>query len=324
MVRRLSRWLGGAVVIVLLVVALWLLDHLRPRHARFETRHGSLESAEVTELEAPFPDVLATSVRARSGTGLEVEFRVLRPANIAEPVPLLVLLGGHRTGRRAVELVGDPGPVVVAALDYPYDGSDKIRGVLEAVNSVGRIQRALLDTPPAVSVALDWLIEQPWVDSGRVELVGVSLGSPFATVAGALDERFRRVWILHGGADNREWLANTLKRKIPSDPLRAVVARILHLLAHGASFDTETWVARISPRPVVIVGAKEDESLTRENVARLHAAAGEPKELLWTEGRHVHPKRHEIIRELLDIVLSRVQDESLTFSTAPASAEIAE
>ena len=48
-------------------------------------------------------------------------------------------------------------------------------------------------------MALDWLLTLPWVDRERVELVGVRLDVPFAAVAGALDPRFRRVWLMQGG-----------------------------------------------------------------------------------------------------------------------------
>jgi hypothetical protein len=41
-------------------------------------------------------------------------------------------------------------------------------------------------------------------------------------------------------------------------------------------------------------------------VERLYAAAGEPKELIWTEGGHINPDRPEIVRQLLEIVRSRI------------------
>ena len=51
-----------------------------------------------------------------ASTGLVVDLRVVRPADIAGRLPLVVLLGGHRTGRDAVDVVGYPGAMVVAAL----------------------------------------------------------------------------------------------------------------------------------------------------------------------------------------------------------------
>ena len=44
------------------------------------------------------------------------------------PYPALVILGGLRTGRRAVELAGGRQPVAVAALDYAGGGRGRLQG----------------------------------------------------------------------------------------------------------------------------------------------------------------------------------------------------
>ncbi|MDD2763643.1 MAG: alpha/beta hydrolase family protein [Opitutaceae bacterium] len=244
-----------------------------------------------------------------SDTGLVVALRVLHPATQTRPLPLVILLGGHRTGRNAIEVVGDPGSLVVAALDYPYEGPEKIRGWRQAIAAVPLIQQGLLDTPPAISLALDWLERQPWIDGSRVEIVGVSLGAPFAAVAGALDQRFRRVWMIHCGADNRAWIEYSLRNRVQSDWLRGQTATLLHLLAYGRSFDTGEWARRIAPRPLVVIGAQNDERLPRPMVEHLYAVAGNPKELIWTEGGHINPERPAIVRQLLEIVRNRIGQE---------------
>jgi fermentation-respiration switch protein FrsA (DUF1100 family) len=188
-----------------------------------------------------------------------------------------------------VRLVGEPGGIAVVAVDYPYDGPDRVRGFWQGVRHAPAMRHALVDTPRALSQALDWILRQPWADPARIELVGVSLGVPFAAVAGAVDTRFTRVWLIQGAADNAAWLQASLERRISVGWLRRTAAWLLHRLAHGATFDTAGWVARIAPRPVVIVGALEDQRLPREQVTRLYAAAGKPRELLWVPGRHVNP-----------------------------------
>jgi hypothetical protein len=116
------------------------------------------------------------------------------------------------------------------------------------------------------------------------------------------------VWFIHGGAGNRGWIEHNLQNRIPQDWLRPLVASLAHLLAHGSSFDTEYWVARIAPRPVVVVGARDDERLPEAKVMKLYDAAGAPKELVWTEGGHVDPRRPELVRALLDIVRARLEE----------------
>jgi dienelactone hydrolase len=300
----------GALVALLVVsfasAAWWLADHARPRHDEFVERRGAHHGVELEEISHEAGGFTSQGVRLTADSGLRFYASVLRPAAEHEPLPVVVLLGGYRTGRDAVRLVGHPGNAVMVALDYPYDGPMEIRSATSFARSTSAIQQALLDTPPATSVLLDWLSTQPWADVSQAELVGVSFGAPFVAVAGALDERFRRVWIIHGGAGNRDWIEHNLQVHVPQAWLRPFAAAMIHLLIYGASFDTEDWVAQIAPRPVVIIGAREDERVPEHMVKNLYRAAKPPKELIWTEGGHVDPRRPDLVQALLDIVRDRI------------------
>jgi dienelactone hydrolase len=310
--RRGRRWRLAAVLgaIALAAAGAWLAGHAIPQSATFAARRGPVVGVTAGEEVTTPEGYVSQTVRLTASTGLFVDLRVLRPAGPETARPLVVLLAGHRTGRDAIDVVGNPGGIVVAALDYPYHGPERPRGVVQSLQAIPAIQDGLLDTPPAVSVALDWLLTQPWVDSTKVELMGVSLGVPFAAVAGALDERFRRVWLIHGGIDNRAWLANRLESRIGNPILRHSAASLLHLLAYGETFRLVRWVPRIAPRTVMVVGADADEQMPRSSVEKLHAAARPPKELLWSEGGHVDTHRMEIIRQIMNLVRSRIEPES--------------
>jgi hypothetical protein len=301
-------WVMLALVIATLALgAWWLADHARPRHDVFVERRGAIVAAELGEIIRHEPGgFISQAIRLTADSGLQVDVSVLRPAAEHAPLPVAVLLGGFRTGRDAAVLVGHPGDAVMVALDYPLHGSVKVRSAAGFFRSLGDIQQALLDTPPAASVVLDWLAAQPWADTSRAEIVGVSLGTPFVAVAGALDERFDRVWLIHGGAGNRGWIEHNLEARVPQRWLRPIAASLVHLLAYGNSFDTEQWVARIAPRPVVIIGARGDERLPEHKVMNLYHAAQPPKELIWTEGGHVDPRRPDLVQALLDIVRIRL------------------
>ena len=75
--------------------------------------------------------------------------------------------------------------------------------------------------------------------------------------------------------------------------------------------NTAKNVAAIAPRPVLIIGARNDERTSAGQTEALFAAAREPKSLRWTEGRHIEPGRSEIVADLL-----RIADEELPFDTA--------
>jgi dienelactone hydrolase len=279
----------------------WVAAQYRSQDNYFAQRHGNSHTAATGPWQTESGGFISQAVTVRADTGLEVNLRVLRPSVIEEPLPLVVILAGHRTGRDAVGLIGVPGPMVVAALDYPYDGPERPRGIRQSLALIPAARRGLRDTPPAVRLALDWLVTQPWVDLTRVELMGVSLGVPLATTVAVADERISRLWLVHGSGDNRRWIAHNLGSRVKLAPLLEVVAWLLYLVARGPVFDAGSVVGQVSPRPVVIIGARDDARLPEAMVEALYAAAGDPKELLWTDGGHVD-RRPENVQQVLDIV----------------------
>ena len=248
-------------------------------------------------------------VRLVSTTGLSLTMAVRRPARDAESGTVtrrqtFLVLGGHERGKGAAALIGDTRGTVFASLDYPYDGDRSAKG-LSVIAEVPAIRRAFYDTPPAVSLALDYLLARPDVDPARIELVGASFGAPFATIAAARDERVRRLWIAHGGGDPFAIIDTGLVREIPYAPLRWPVSALATLLASGPRLAPEHWVGRVSPRPVVMLNALEDERIPRRSVDALWSAVREPREQIWLPGRHMQGDRPDVLRMLVDSVMAR-------------------
>ena len=276
-----------------------------PRHGWFVERTGVLDSVSASGFEAD--GVMFETVALGSSTGLAVDLRVNRPATGGGRLPVVLLVGGQRTGKDAVDLAGRPEGVAFVAIDYPYDGNRDPEGFWGSLAIAPAVQRTFLDTPPALSLVVGWLLEQPWVDPLRIDLVGASLGVPFAAVAGAIDSRIARVWLLHGGADNVSWVAHAGRKHIDNETLRRIAARLALLLVHGPSFDTAQWIRETAPRPVIVVAAKDDDYVPAQAQApfvELDELAH--VELVWTEGLHIGPGRTDELRQLLDIVLSRI------------------
>jgi dienelactone hydrolase len=298
------RTLGIAIAVVVLCAAAALLL-LRDPTPRFLERRSRLVA--VTEDSAELIDGhWVQTVALRASSGLEVNLAVKGPAMDTSSArkPLIVLLGGHRTGRDAVGLIGDTRGTVVAALSYPYRGNPRLKG-LAVVKQVPAIRDAVLDTPPALMLALDYLAARPDVDSQRIEAVGVSLGAPFVCIVGALDHRITRVWSIHGSGDSYAPLEMNMRSNIRFAPARVLVAGLSILLVSGPRLAPDRWVARISPRPFVMINATSDERMPRASVEKLYAAARQPKEIIWLPGRHVRA-RPQVVRELVELVLARV------------------
>jgi fermentation-respiration switch protein FrsA (DUF1100 family) len=300
--RRLLIACAFALAVAIFGIRAWLLRDPTPY---FLARRSRLVGAEVESVAREGPYVVER-VRLRAASGLSVELAVKRPAERAPSRrPLVLILGGMETGRDAVELIEDTRGAVVAALSYPYRDVRSLHGA-RVVAEIPAVRRAILDTPPAILLALDHLLAQPYVDPRAAELAGVSLGAPFAVVAGALDPRCRRVWSIHGAGDLRGLLAAGLARSIRFAPLCDAVAALAYALGAGPSIAPERWVGRISPRPFVMVNGSADERLPREAILALYARARQPKEIVWLAGPHVEPERRRVVQQLVDVVLDRV------------------
>lgn len=300
-------------VLALLSGVLWLRweSHL-PRDEWFSERHGNLVDARSSRSMTAYGQTVET-VALRSDSGLEVLVRLIRDAEPVSMRPILFILGGHRTGSDAVDLFGDTGDRVIVGIDYPYTGPKKVRGLVQTLTTIPQVRQAMLDTVPAVGLALDWLLQQAWADPDRIVVVGGSLGVPFAATVAARDQRVRGVMLVHGAADNRLWLEAQLARRIDAEFAHYPLSVLLHWIAYGPALDTSERIKAIAPRPVLIVGARSDERTPTGQAERLFELAGEPKRLRFTEGGHVEPDRIDIIRALLEIAY-----EEMPFLTSEA------
>ncbi len=310
-IARVRSVLKYSVLVAVMLITLsltWLRwESSQPRDDWFSERHGRIESVATEESITQYGQ-LAESVRLISDSGLQVSFRIIRDVETDAPLPVLVILGGHRTGSDAVELFGDVGHRSIVGVDYPYDGPDKVKGVIPIARTIPLARQAFLDTVPAVSLILDWLVEQAWVDKKRIILVGASLGVPFAATAAARDRRITALMLVHGAADNRLWLEVQVARRIDTELLHYPLATILYWLAYGPVLDTSKHVATISPRPVLIIGARDDERTPAGQAELLFDAARDPRRLRRTDGQHIQSNRIEIFAEL-----RRIADEELEF-----------
>lgn len=305
LVRSVLLYAVMAAVITSTIGLTWLRwESHQPRDEWFDARHGNIEVVTVED-SVTADGQLSAFVTLIADTGLSISFRVIRHPT-EEPLPVLLILGGHRTGSDAVELFGNVGRRAVVALDYPYDGPERVKGFGPVVKTIPLARQAFLDTPPAVSLVVDWLLEEPWVDAAQLVIVGASLGVPFAATAAARDDRIKGALLVHGAADNRLWLEAQVARRIDTKFMHRPLATILYWLAYAPALNTPERVAQISPRPVLIIGARHDERTPAGQTELLFAAAKEPKLLRWTGGRHIQPGRNEVVRELL-----RIADEEL-------------
>jgi hypothetical protein len=300
------RW--GIVITGLLIVALGSYVYapvLRSPEDGYLARKGTLQTVRITQQWSDSMDSYAETTLL-SDSGLAVQLLVRKPQVANGSLPVVVLLGGVRTGRDACKLIPAIGNVMCVSLNYPYHGKPRLAG-MEILYNLREIQQAVKDTPPAVMLTLDYILSQPGIAARRVELVGISFGAFLASTPAVLDQRVTRLWLVQGAAEPIKVIQHNMKDAADSSAYKTVIATLGGYAIGSQHVDPARWVGRMSPRPVTFINTEQDEALPPASVALLHAAARQPNEVIWTKGTHVTPGRQDIIGLLSDIVIKRIE-----------------
>lgn len=295
----------AAVAVILIGLAWWtLLPVLDDPVPGFVERQGTLAKIDETA-HHDLADSTLTEITLTSTSGLQVQLALRRPHEPLEDSPVLVLIAGQETGRDAAMMFPETHGVAVAALSYLYHGSRDFSR-LGIASDLHKIQRAILDTAPAVMLANDYLLDHAQLDSPSIELVGVSFGAFLAAVPAALDDRISRLWLIHGAGEPAQVIDRGLQGKIWPQPLRALAARYLSTVAAARYLTPERWVGKVAPRPVLVINGREDDDIPRQAVQALHDSLEDPHEIFWVDGGHIHPKRPETISRVIELMFSRI------------------
>jgi hypothetical protein len=311
MPKRLLKFsLYGLLAIVLLVAALlvyWLLPVLHDPTDDYSAADTTVASAIAgrrwRQARHQFTEFILTS-----RSGIRVPVTIARPLGDHPHPPAVILLAGQGTGRDACGLIETDLPLLCVALSYPYEGEARLND-LNMLWNVREVQNAVVHTPPAVLLTLDYISGRADLSPGRIELVGVSLGAFLASVPAAMDTRIDRLWLIHGAADPATVLSYRLKDRFRSPWLRRWLGRGLSVLVAGPYLKPERWVGKVAPRPVIIVNARDEQAFPPQTVERLHRAAAEPREIIWTAGGHVMPGKQTVVHQLNTIVIDRINRE---------------
>ena len=312
--RQFKRWLqvmGWSlfclVVLMILLLAFALVPVIPDPTAGYLTRKGELVEVQQTA-QWREEESIYTELTLVSSSGLRVEISTRIPESVDSPRPLVLLLGGRRTGRDAVKLITDTRGVALAAISYPYPGDPKAKGIA-LITDLYDIQQAIRDTAPALMLAMDYLVTVAQINPNRIELAGVSLGAFFVSVPGALDQRFRRVWLIHGAGEPARVLGKGTERYYSSPAVQYLAGNLLGWMTLSHHLKPEDWVGRIAPRPVIIINARDDPSFPASSISALHNAVNEPYEIIWMRGDHIMPSRTEIVEAISSLVLARVAND---------------
>jgi fermentation-respiration switch protein FrsA (DUF1100 family) len=302
----------GAVTVLLagiaVVAALTAYRHYdyRPRFAR--TAGELVAVRDSTGIGRARDGKRMTEVTLVSDTGLEIRARVrAEGARSGERFPAAILLGGYKTGRKAVDIPAETGNLVLLSIEYPYSGPERPRG-LDWVRHFGSMRRAILDTPSAVLLAAQYLYVRDDVDPERVTVIGVSLGVPFSVAAAATDKRIAGAALLHGGGDIASMAYFAFADRGPAWLMRFLALGLAWVVA---PLEPTQYAVDVAPRPELMVNAADDEFIPRSSVLDLYASLRQPKRIVWLESSHIATSDDEIVNGLMQITLEWMSERGL-------------
>lgn len=201
-----------------------------------------------------------------------------------DPMPVLIVLGGMRTGIENIRPIRDAGDTVLIGYDWPLPSDVSISGGLNAL-SLDMRDRAL-GVPGQVEAIMDWLDGQSWADTSRVSLLGYSLGALIApSVQRVMTAEGHTVsWTIlaYGGTDLGEIIAHNpfLQPAWARDLIGIAADRLLIPL------EPDAHLPHLTGRFLVLSGA-EDTVIPAGSSARMRDLTPEPKTIQTLEGGHM-------------------------------------
>ncbi|HEX2922418.1 MAG TPA: alpha/beta fold hydrolase [Chloroflexota bacterium] len=234
------------------------------------------------------PDVSYETVSFPSTDGLRLSGWFL-PAG--EKADGLVLCHGFHTGRR--ELL----PVAMAlralghnVLIFDFRGHGDSEG---RWSSCGQLETRDLEG------AVRFICRRPEVYEDRVGVIGYSMGAATAIMTAARVREIRAVVADSPFATLREVLESTFRNHyhVPCFPILSMAVWINGQIVGASMSSTRPLdeVAKISPRPLMLIHGEADRIVPMSESLLLHEAAGEPKELWTVPGvDHVEARLHDL------------------------------
>ena len=187
-------------------------------------------------------------------------------------VPAALLLHGYSSRKeRMAETVGTAlarAGVASLAIDLPLHGERGHEMDAQAARNPLQLAQRWRAAVLECGGALAWLGAQPGIDAARLAVVGYSMGA-FLGCEVAAREASVRALVLAAGGDLPKQTPFAMLVKTVADPVRAI--------------------RRFAGRPLLMVHGRHDTTVRPDQAERLHAAAGEPKELRWYDAGHYLP-----------------------------------
>lgn len=302
MLRKILKWSFASGLIGIAAVALaFVYFHTKDYSGYFAERRGILVDMQLTAAgeDSVYQKSWLTLV---SNSGLRTECGLLVPRETGKRYPAIVLLGGKATGKYAIDYAIGISNVIIAAPDYPYEPREKYT-VPGFIADVPEMRTALMDMVPSVMLLTDYLFTREDVDTTRIVLLGYSFGAPLVPPIFVNDRRAAVAALVYGGGDLHTLIRHNVGR-YEGPVVSEFVAQLGALLLRP--LEPLRYIGHVSPTPLLMINGTHDEQIPRANTEQLFQAAKEPKNIIWLESQHVHPRNEELTRQIITLLESEL------------------
>jgi len=216
----------------------------------------------------------------------------------AEGIPVLIIMGGLEVDADTFKLIHDPGDNIYVIFKYPYTKKSWRAGTL--IVEIPVIRKSILNIPSQVLALHQWVSSQPWAEKERVTFAGFSFGAMFLPAIYHLADSHNKVLnpgiIAYAGADISDLLYTNMRKIDP--PWRTF----------GAWFG-ETAIYSIEPElhlpymknEFLLINGTRDKQISTYSWKKLHQLIEEPKTVVILNEGHMHPRRSELTKKLVEI-----------------------
>ncbi|APF17787.1 hypothetical protein Calab_2249 [Caldithrix abyssi DSM 13497] len=220
------------------------------------------------------------------------------PEQDSLPKPVIVLLGGLEIGRRSLNYIPQHGKNIIIAYEYPYRPHYWYDGT--ALEEIPKIRRSVLIVPAQISQLVEWIKKQSWADTTRISLLGYSFGA--LAIPSALKVMSLRqtgvdgVIMAYGGVNLYEIFKVNLKT-IPAF-VRPMVSRLIAWLIRPV--EPGLYLPSLKG-DFLLINGRYDRQIPESSWRALHRLTPKPKEIVLLDAGHLHPKKKELIQNVIRI-----------------------
>lgn len=291
---------GVAIVAVVVIVFARLLPSDATQNIR-ELR-GRFGAASVMDMRRDPQSIIRRVALRNDRDDVLTTAWVRRPVLLRPDYRIVMTYAGADTGDAILRLIPPSDDLVLVAVQYPWRPPHTLIGRVRAIYD---IRQAAYRTVAGGMLAVDEMAYVEHLDTARIVLIGASLGSIFATIHGAIDPRVRRVVLVHGGASLQDTLEASARR-LPGW-IRSPLARVACVAID--TFDPAHYVARIAPRHLLVIAARDDWRFPPRAVMAFFKLARQPKDLRWTKTPHVGARSPRVVDAVIAEMNAYLRDE---------------